>query len=381
MKKIIGVVLLIVVVIGGVVAVKKKREQIASLPTPAVKSVTVETVQPKRMHIEQKRLFIGRYESIEHPQIASKISGFVQHLHVEEGDRVKKGDLLISIDDKDLTTAVLAQKASIKALESVIDSLRLSLEALKNDYLYAQSVYERNLKLFKADALPKEQLEQSKVAMQLKHSKYLTTQKSISAKQEELKALKAQLQAKINQLRYAQIHAPIDGVVANIFLREGDLALPGKPLMTLLGEKKRVEFQFPMVEFQRIAKGMKVYINGLESTIHQILPESEKALAVARINLQTVLNLPEKSNVNVEVVQKEAEGTGVPVNALLEKGDETYLFIYHNHAFVPQKVNVLAKDAHYAIVDREVTNPVAVGSNDKLSKLFVLKDVKAVRHE
>jgi len=42
------------------------------------------------MKIEQKREFIGRYYSLLHPQIASKISGFIQKVYVEEGDRVKK---------------------------------------------------------------------------------------------------------------------------------------------------------------------------------------------------------------------------------------------------------------------------------------------------
>ncbi|WOE70840.1 biotin/lipoyl-binding protein [Hydrogenimonas thermophila] len=384
MKKVVGFIIVVLLVAGSIVVLKKKKEQLANLPTPAAKSVTVETAMPKVKSIEEKRSFIGRYYSVDHPVIASKISGFIQKIYVEEGDRVKKGDLLVSIDDKELQSAVKAQKASIKALNSAIESLKFSLKALESDYLQTKSVYERNLKLYKADALAKEKLDLSKVAMELKESKYITTKNSIEAKQEELKALKAQLDSKINQLRYASIKALNDGTVGKIFLRVGDLAMPGKPIVKLLGDKKRVEFQFPLVK-ESIKKGMKVYVNGVESKISEILPESEKALGIARVDLKGKLALPENSNISVEVVTRSAKGTAVPVTALLEKVDgnekERYVFVYNQSEFTPKKVKVLASDGSYAVIDSEITQPVAVGSNDKLSRLFVLKSVKVVNNE
>ncbi len=384
MKKVIAFIIVVLLVAGGIVVLKKKKEQLANLPTPVAKSVAVETAMPEVKRIEEKRSFIGRYYSLDHPVIASKISGFIQKIYVEEGDRVKKGDLLVSIDDRELKSAVKAQKASIKALNSAIESLKFSLKALESDYLQAKSVYERNLKLYKADALAKEKLDLSKVAMELKESKYITTKNSIEAKYEELKALKAELDSKINQLRYVSIKALTEATVGKIFLRVGDLAMPGKPIVKLLGDKKRVEFQFPLLE-EGIKKGMKVYVNGLEARISEVLPESEKALGVARVDLSGKLALPENSNVSVEVVTRSGVGTAVPVTALLEKQGgkerERYIFVYNQGEFVPKKVKVLATDESFAVIDSEIRQPVAVGSNDKLSRLFVLKSVEAVGNE
>jgi len=333
------------------------------------------------MKIEQKREFIGRYYSLLHPQIASKISGFIQKVYVEEGDRVKKGDILVSIDDKELRAAINAQKSSIKALKRSIESIKATLSSLKSDYQYAKEVYERNLALFKADALSKEKLDQSEVVMKLKLSKYESTKKSIEAKYEELNSLKALLESKINQLRYTSIRSSIDGTVGKIYLRALDLATAGKPIMKLLGEKKIVEFQFPVGLGKTVKKGMRVYVDGLEAKISKILPDSEKALAVAQIVLKTALKIPENSNVKVEVVQKRALGMAVPVTALLEKENEVYVFEYINGTFLPRKVKVVAKDEKYAVLTPDIIHPVAVGSNDKLSKLFILKNVKAVNNE
>ncbi len=384
MKRVIGFIVVVLLVAGGVTVLKNKKEQVENLPKPASKSVAIETANPEIRRVEEKREFIGRYYSVDHPVIASKIGGFIQKIYVEEGDRVKKGDLLVAIDDSELKAAVKVQKASIEALSHTIDSLNFSLDALENDYLYAKSVYERNLKLYEADALAKEKLDLSRVAMDLKESKFVTTKKSLEAKQEEMKALKAQLDSKIDQLRYASIRSSIEATVGKIFLRDGDLAMPGKPILQLLGDKKRVEFQFPLLK-EGIKEGMKLYVNGSEAYISEVLPESEKALSVARIDLNSTLGLPENSNVALEVVMKSAEGTAVPVTALLEKNGgkdgEFYIFIYRNGEFVRKKVKVLATDGSFSVIDAKVTKPVAVGSNDKLSRLSVLKSVEAVGNE
>jgi len=78
---------------------------------------------------------------------------------------------LVSIDDKESRAAISAQKSSIKALKRSIESIKATLSSLKSDYQYAKEVYERNLVLFKADALSKEKLDQSEVVMKLKLSK------------------------------------------------------------------------------------------------------------------------------------------------------------------------------------------------------------------
>jgi len=344
MKKVVGFIIVVLLVAGGVVVLKKKKEELADLPAPAIKSVTVETATPEIRSVEEVRSFMGRYYSAEHPSIASRINGFVQKIYVKEGERVKKGDLLAQIDDRELKAAIEAQKASIKALESAIESLKFSLKALKSDLLQAKSTYERNLKLYEAGALAKEKLDLSKVAMELKESKYVTTQKSVEAKSEELRAQKAQLDSKVNQLRYASLKAPADATVGEIFLKEGDLAMPGKPILKLLGERKRVDFQFPLAK-EALSRGMKLYIGKVEAVIDEILPQSENALAVARVELKDGLPLPENSSVSVEVVIRSAEGTAVPVTALLEKTggnkEERYLFVKTGEGFTPKSVKVV----------------------------------------
>ncbi len=380
MKKILILITIILLVGVGLVVIKKKKEELNSLPTPKAKLVTVEIAKPKNIEVEQKRVFIGRYYSAMHPQISSKLSGFIKKVYVSEGDKVKRGDILIQIDDKELKESIKAQQASINALKFSIDSIKSTLFALKNDYLYAKEVYERNKALYEAEALPKEKLDLSKVMMDLKESKLESTKKSLKAKEEELKALKAGLKSKITQLRYTSIKSPLNATVGKIYLKDGDLAMPGKPILQLLGEKKRVEFEFPLSMSNNIKEGMSVYIQNKKAKISKILPNSQKALAVARIESNS-LNLPENIDIKVEVVQKSAKGTAIPVKAILEKDDENYVFVYKNGRFHPKKIKILAKNESYAVISPDIKEPVAIGSNDKLSRLFFLKQVKAISYE
>ncbi|WP_457570934.1 efflux RND transporter periplasmic adaptor subunit [Desulfovulcanus sp.] len=381
MKKIISFVIVLLVVIAGAVIVKKKKEEIEALPKPMVKTVAIKTVLPKKLKVEEKRYFLAFYRSIDKPKIASKISGFVKKIYVNEGKVVKKGDLLVQIDDQDIKDNIKALKNTINAARKGIEALETTIESLKSDYEYAKQVYERNISLYKMGAISKNELDISQVAMQMKQAKLQSTLKNIEAKREELKSLKLTLRSKENLLKYTQITSPINAVVGNIFIREGDLATPGKAILELLGDKKKLEFTFPQNMVATIKKGVKVYIGSRTTIISNIYPNARNNLAVAEIYLDKPLLYPEESNVQVEVVVRSAEGTAVPVGALFERKEGVYIFVYKNQNFEPIKVQILAKDKKFAIVSPEINHPIAVGSRAKLMRLFFLKNVKAVTNE
>ena len=372
MKKIVATILVLVLLVAGFVIIKKKKEELASLPTPTAKLISVETALPKTMKIVQTRSFIARYYSAKHPKIASKVSGFIDKIYVREGQNVKKGELLAHIDDRDVQSQIQAQKAAIKALEHAIKGIEATIASLQSDYIYAKNVYERNLALFRADALPKEKLELSKVAMELKKAKLRSTKETLQAKKAELQTQKATLQAKEALLSYTTIKAPIDGVVGTIFLKKGDLAMPGKPILELLSRKKYLEFTFPNT--LDIHKGMQVLVNNQKFPITTILPDTQKYLTVARVETPS-LNLAENAQIKIDLIQKEAKGVAVPVNALLEKDGKYYVFEKQNSGFKAKEVKIKAQNASFAIISPAPSNPVAIGSNDKLSKLFFVKKV------
>ncbi len=376
-SKFIIIILIAVMIVGAVFLMKKRKSEIASLPVPSSKIVTVNAVKPKIMTIEQTEELLASYYSVSSPVITSKLSGFIKKVYVNEGDTVHKNQLLVKIDDADIISSINAKKASINALINSIDSLKVNLKALKDDYIYSKDIFVRNEELYKADVLSKEKLDFSKTAMELKLAKLKSTEKNIEAKYNELKSLKAQLKATENLLDYSNIKSPVDGTVGKIFMREGDLSAPSKPIMKIYGNDKRIEFSFPSDMLDKIKKGNVVHVFDIDTVITEIMPSSSRSLAVAIADLKENLKLPDNSNVKVKVVVKKYKGTTIPVNAILEKENTNYVFEYNNNKFVPKRINIVAKNEKYAVISDNITSPVAIGSSDKLSSLFFIKNATA----
>jgi len=381
-KKYIWILVIILIVASAVILMKKRKSEIASLPVPVKKSVTVSAVVPKINTIEETKDFIASYYAVNSPIISSKLTGYIKKIYVTDGQNVFKDQLLFKIDDAEIKATIGAKKAAINAAINSIESLKVNLKALENDYKYSKAVYERNLELYKVDALSKEKLDFSKTAMELKLAKFDSTKKTISAKKDELNSLKLQLKSSQNLLNYTSVKSPIEGRIGKILLREGDLIAPNKPVLKIYGKNKRIEFNFPYSMQHEIKVGSKIYlIDNKKAKIDKILPESAKSLLIAISDIDTPLNLPDRANLKVKVVTKTATGTTVPINAILEKKDSNYIFIYENERFSPKKVNILSKNEKYAVISDNITEPVAVGSSDKLSGLFFIKNAKVILNE
>ncbi len=381
MKKTIYTIIVVAIVVGGALLVRKRMLQVKSLKPPLAKLVAVYMVPPQQREVEETRQFLGTYYSIDHPSISSKVSGVIKKVCVREGEWVNKGKLLVEIDQEEIIRSIKAQRSSIRSLKEAISGLEETVSALRSDYLYSRHIFERNQALYRAGAISRERLEESKVGMELKKARMDSTLKEISSKKQQLKALKEELLSKRHLLTYTQIRSPIDGVVGQILLRPGDMAMPGRPILTLYGKKKRVEFSYPLSFMGRIKKGQKVYILGRPFTITALEAGSSRSLARAYIDLDSNLPLPHMSNVTVEVVMRQARGWSVPVSALLERKDGTFVFVHTSSRFVPLKVKVLAIDDSYAVISPPPHGDVAIGSADKLSRLFVIKRTRGIRYE
>lgn len=147
----------------------------------------------------------GRIEAKNSANLSTRMMGFVQNLDVKVGDQVKKGQLLVSINNTDL----LAKKAQVEA--SIIQA-KAGFENAKKDY-------ERFQKLFEQGSASQKELDD------------MTTRYEMAkAGLEAAEQMKVEVLA---QFAYANIKAPFDGVVTNTFIKQGDMANPGMPLVTV----------------------------------------------------------------------------------------------------------------------------------------------------
>jgi len=137
--------------------------------------------------------------------ITSRFMGFVTHVNTSEGEKVKKGQILYSIDSREIDSAKRQAELSLQMYENQYTNVKLNLERYK--------------RLFKKDMVAKYEVENMELA-----AKNL---------QDMINIAKARLQEVQNQYKYLHVKAPNDGVIVAKNIKVGEMAMPGMPAIVL----------------------------------------------------------------------------------------------------------------------------------------------------
>jgi multidrug efflux pump subunit AcrA (membrane-fusion protein) len=341
MKKFIISLLIITLLGSAAMLLKKRRQSIKDTATPTPLTYQVTVVPATTQRLEQTRPFLARLASQETAGISSKLSGRIKKVLVRENQSVKEGDLLLQIDDLEIVSS--------------IRSLQVSLKAREKDVQYTGSLHERNRAIFEVGGLAREKFEASEVAY--------------AAKQADLEATRQKITALEVQLSYLNIKAPFDGTVGTIFSRKGDLANPGRPLLSINSPGQKLTFSYVPGDFA-IRTGQKAFLDGRKiGRIITLYSDAANGLSVAEVDVDIPLDMPNSSYITIDVLTFADTGCSVPLDALLRKKEGPQVMIYENGQFSPFPVNIIARNREHALIEPCPTSPVAVAAEAKLSQL------------
>lgn len=358
LKKIVVTVVVVVLVvllgIKGKSLLDNTKDQIANEPLPAVESISVRVVEPKIREIENRASFLAQLKAQRSIKLSTKLAGFVQKVYVDEAQVVRRGDILVKIDQTDILSSIAELKEVIKQQ--------------KSDEALTRSVHNSNIELYKIGGLAKERLDQSKLALQAKKM-------VVKNSQQKLLNLK-------HQLSYLKITAPFDGVIDTIFLHEGDLAVASKPILSLSSMDLKLIFSYAKTKEQKILKDQEVYsLDEKIGYIKTLYNSSKNGLSVAEVKLIEEIDLPLESQLNIEVLTKKQSGCAVANDTILHKKDATFVMVYKDGYFEPLKVKIEIKDQKSAIISPCPSSVVAKESEVNLAKLPAYKSVKIIKAE
>jgi HlyD family secretion protein len=190
--------------------------------------------------------------------IMPKISAPVRRFLVNRGDRVKEGQLLAELENRDLVAAVVASKGQFGQAESnyrSTESANVPEQATKAQTDFdsarelldaAKKLLDNREQLFKEGALARKLVDDAQVSYAQARAQFETAQKHLQAfqsvgKNEQIKTAAAQVEAAKGQYDSAQaqvwfseIRSPINGVVTDRPLYPGEIANTGSPVMTIM---------------------------------------------------------------------------------------------------------------------------------------------------
>ncbi len=389
MKKIIKIFILIVIVVavtvGGVRLLKMRKAEVSNLPTPEKPVYTVKGTTIKKGVVVEEVAFLGKIIPYNKSIVASKFSGNIQSVKVEEGEKVKKGQLLIEIDSSPVLLAIENLKINKESLKNQLESLKSELKSAQANYKFIKINFERDKKLYKGKAISEIQFLQSKTQLETAKAKVDAVESNIKSLEDKIASIDKQIEIKKNDLKYLKIYSNVNGVVDKIFLREGSLAVPGKPILNIQSNLQKIVVNFPIKYLDKIKKGtpVKINFNGTieKSKVNQIYPSGNNSLSVAEILINKIpSNFPSNMNVNLTFEIKRVEGLVVPKEAVLKLTNGTFLITQKDGKFLKIPVKVLATDEKKAVIQGNVKEgtPVAVAVENKLRLLSVGKKGKIV---
>lgn len=175
----------------------------------------------------------GKIEAENSANVSTRMMGYVTKVYVKVGQKVSVGQLLISINNTDL-----------QAKKAQVDASILQATAAYNN---AKKDYERFTALFNQQSASQKELDDMT-------SRYEMAKAGL----EGAKQMRNEVMA---QFSYSNITAPFSGEVTNTFVKEGDMANPGMPLVSVEGSSKmQVTAMVSESDIAQIKNGMPVKI-------------------------------------------------------------------------------------------------------------------------
>ena len=188
------------------------------------KTQRLETAHPERGSITHTASAFGRIRAVDQVKISPDISGEITDIFFDEGDTVRKGDLLLKIKQESYLTAIERCNASLS-------SAVMACEACKGETRLREREYGRMCRLKEGDAATETQLEQALSELECARAREKECEYRIAAEAASLRAAQSELGKTL-------VYSPMDGIVTSLRVKAGErvvgtATMAGTEIMTI----------------------------------------------------------------------------------------------------------------------------------------------------
>jgi HlyD family secretion protein len=188
-------------------------------------TVTVEKIA--KQDLEAIVSASGKVQAKSQVEISAETMGKVVNLAVVEGQVVKKGQLLLQIDPRNLETAVQNREASLATARSQLEQTRAQIPNSQVSLRQAQDTLARQDDLFKRGLLARADYERAQNDVKMRQTDLLVAEQSVRTQEQRIKQEEASLNSATYDLNKVRMVSPIDGIVTRRNIEEGETAVVG----------------------------------------------------------------------------------------------------------------------------------------------------------
>lgn len=209
--------------------------EVEAAPTVNVQVGAAEDQTIQRTVVAQAILY-----PLQQASIIPKISSPVKKLYVDRGSRVHAGQLLAELENADLVGAETDSKGAVQQAEATyqasVQKAEQDAKIAKDVLDAAQKLYDSRQTLYKEGAVSAKDVDDARVSLATAQGQYSAAQQQVDKKVAEaaLFSAKGRNQSAQAQVSFTKIVSPIDGVVADRPVYQGELPPSGSPLITVM---------------------------------------------------------------------------------------------------------------------------------------------------
>lgn len=218
-------------------------------------------------------------------EIAFKMPGMLSHRWVNEGDRVKKGSVLVELDKRDALARFRQSKAGVKTALARLDDAKqgyrtqeiaeaaAQVEQLKANWINIKGEADRSRILLEGGAISRQQYDRDMTSSSIAKAQLLAGEKrldllrsgfrenSIKAASSQLEEAKAFSEATAAIVEDHKVSSPIDGTVSRVYVEEGEMVGAGSPILTVTNlANPWVRVYIPEKDIGKILIGLKAFV-------------------------------------------------------------------------------------------------------------------------
>ena len=271
--------------------------------------------------------------------IAAKLMGYVREVKVQTGDRVREGQLLLTLDARDLDVNSRHAEAALEEVRSSMPEADSAVAGAKANLDLAQTTFNRMQDLFNKKSISNQEFDEASAKLKAAQAAYQMAR----AKRAQLDAQAGRVQQDVRATEvarsYAEITAPFAGVVTATSVDPGTLAVPGTPLLTIEREgayRLEASVEESHLTAIRVGQPVSVTLDGIDRTLDARVSEIVPAVDAASRSYIVKIDLPNAPAVRSGAFGRASFSMGsrvaltIPATAVSERGQLQSVLVAEN---------------------------------------------------
>ena len=164
----------------------------------------------------------GKIYPVSEVKISPDVSGEITELYIEEGDSVRKGQVLAAINSIIYKSMVTKANAQLNQTQSSVSNASALMQQAKAQLEQAKSTYTRNKSLFDDDVISASEFESAEAAYKAAKATYAASLESIQGNRFGVESAKANVNEAQQSLQRTTIYSPMSGIVSKLFVKKGE---------------------------------------------------------------------------------------------------------------------------------------------------------------